>query len=487
MLPQPAFTYCQYASLNPAGVVTSPSFHLAPARSPVMLSGESTSVASFPASSRIASTTSSVTSSQPASVFTWSSPTTCFSTNRMSLMGATYSAICALPLTADRLPPTAYRSYFLRELRNDLEQVAHEPVVGDLEDRRLRVLVDGDDHLAVLHAGQVLDRAGDAHRDVELGRDDLARLSHLVVVRAVPRIHGGARSTDGRTQLVGERLDDLEVLPGGEAAPARDDAPRAAQLGTRRLRELLRQHFRLLLVGTGRERFDGRGSTGLRRFESGRAHRDHLDGIGRLHRGERIARVDRAHECVGRLHAGDLGDLRHVEERRDARHDALAERGGTPHEVRVTLRDGHDKCGEVLGTAAVVVRGIHMQDLLHAGERRGFVGRRLRAASGDEHVHVPAHLRGRRDRVVRAAAKVAPVVFRDDKRGHMTLASFLSLSTSSPTSFTMTPALRMPGSATLSVFTRGATSTPSASAFSTSSGFFFAFMMLGSVAYRGLL
>src|SRR5258706_121863 len=325
MLPQPAFTYCQYASLNPAGVVTSPSFHLAPARSPVMLSGESTSVASFPASSRIASTTSSVTSSQPASVFTWSSPTTCFSTNRMSLMGATYSAICALPLTADRLPPTAYRSYFLRELRNDLEQVAHEPVVGDLEDRRLRVLVDGDDHLAVLHAGQVLDRAGDAHRDVELGRDDLARLSHLVVVRAVPRIHGGARSTDGRTQLVGERL-----------------------------------------------------------------------------------------------HAGDLGDLRHVEERRDARHDALAERGGTPHEVRVTLRDGHDKCSEVLGTAAVVVRGIHMQDLLHAGERRGLVGRRLRAASGDEHVHVPAHLRGRRDRVVRAAAKVAPVVFRDDKGCHLT-------------------------------------------------------------------
>ena len=57
----------------------------------------------------------------------------------------------------------------LRQLRHDLEQVAHEAVVGDLEDRRLGVLVDRDDHLAVLHAGEVLDRARDADRDVELG------------------------------------------------------------------------------------------------------------------------------------------------------------------------------------------------------------------------------------------------------------------------------------------------------------------------------
>src|SRR5689334_13977707 len=40
-----------------------------------------------------------------------------------------------------------------------------EAVVGDLEDRRLRILVDGDDHLAALHAGEVLDRAGDGDGD----------------------------------------------------------------------------------------------------------------------------------------------------------------------------------------------------------------------------------------------------------------------------------------------------------------------------------
>src|SRR6478736_4646847 len=78
-------------------MVTAPSFHFAPARSPVALSGESTSLASLPASSRIASTTSSVTSSQPGSVLTWSRPTTCFSTNCISFRGAAYSAIGVLP------------------------------------------------------------------------------------------------------------------------------------------------------------------------------------------------------------------------------------------------------------------------------------------------------------------------------------------------------------------------------------------------------
>ena len=52
----------------------------------------------LPASSRIASTTSSVTSSHPGSVLTWSSPTTCLRTNCMSLMGATYSAMSHAPL-----------------------------------------------------------------------------------------------------------------------------------------------------------------------------------------------------------------------------------------------------------------------------------------------------------------------------------------------------------------------------------------------------
>src|SRR5216117_4356570 len=48
-----------------------------------------------------------------------------------------------------------------REPRDHLEQISHDPVIGHLEDRRVLVLVDRDDHLRGAHAGEVLDRAGD--------------------------------------------------------------------------------------------------------------------------------------------------------------------------------------------------------------------------------------------------------------------------------------------------------------------------------------
>ena len=64
----------------------------------------------------------------------------------------------------------------------------------------------------------------------------------------------------------------------------------------------------------------------------------------------------------------------------------------------------------------------------------------------------------------------------------MTLASLRSLATSSLTSATLPPPWRLGGSTTLSVASRGVTSTPSAAGLVVSSGFFFAFMMFGSVA-----
>ena len=80
----------------------------------------------------------------------------------------------------------------LLELGQKSEEVAHEAVVGDLEYRRLLVLVDGDDHLGVLHAGEMLDGAGNSDRDVEVGRHHLARLTDLPVVRGVARVDRGA-------------------------------------------------------------------------------------------------------------------------------------------------------------------------------------------------------------------------------------------------------------------------------------------------------
>src|SRR5262249_13555430 len=94
------------------------------------------------------------------------------------------------------------KSKGLFELRQDLEEVADEAIVGDLEDRRLLVLVDGDDHLAVLHAGQMLDRAGDADSDVEVGRDHLAGLADLPVVWRIAGIDGCAACADRGTELV---------------------------------------------------------------------------------------------------------------------------------------------------------------------------------------------------------------------------------------------------------------------------------------------
>ena len=57
-------------------------------------------------------------------------------------------------------------SHFLDQCGHDLEEIAHDPVVGHLEDRRLGVLVDRDDDFRGGHPGQVLDRAGDSARDV---------------------------------------------------------------------------------------------------------------------------------------------------------------------------------------------------------------------------------------------------------------------------------------------------------------------------------
>jgi hypothetical protein len=54
------------------------------------------------------------------------------------------------------------------QLRNDLEQIHHQPEVGHLEDERFAILVDRYDGVCVLGAGEVLDGAGDADGCVHL-------------------------------------------------------------------------------------------------------------------------------------------------------------------------------------------------------------------------------------------------------------------------------------------------------------------------------
>src|ERR1700754_2983586 len=84
-------------------------------------------------------------------------------------LGATAGICSAALLGFDRLG----------QLGDDLVQIADHTEVGELEDRRVRVLVDGKDVLRVLHPDLVLDRAGDAGGQVELRRDRLAGLADL--------------------------------------------------------------------------------------------------------------------------------------------------------------------------------------------------------------------------------------------------------------------------------------------------------------------
>src|SRR6478609_5228660 len=131
------------------------------------------------------------------------------------------------PMTPIRLiTMPRYSALFLvycgRQLGHDLEQVTHDAVVGNLEDRRFLVLVDRHDGLAVLHAGEMLDGAGDADGDVEVGRDHLAGLADLVVVRHVTRIDRGAAGAETGAELVSQGLEHLEVLAALQATAAAD-------------------------------------------------------------------------------------------------------------------------------------------------------------------------------------------------------------------------------------------------------------------------
>src|SRR5262245_14922872 len=112
---------------------------------------------------------------------------------------------------AGRLPPPGPGRLFLQELlellleqRGHLEEVAHDAVVRDLEDRRLGILVDGADHLGCPHSRQLLDGPRDAEAQVELRRDRAARLADLEAMRPPPGIHRRARRSHRRPDHLGK-------------------------------------------------------------------------------------------------------------------------------------------------------------------------------------------------------------------------------------------------------------------------------------------
>ena len=162
----------------------------------------------------------------------------------------------------------------------------------------------------------------------------------------------------------------------------------------------------------------------------------------------------------------------------------LPDRVGGHDDVAVGRRKLDDQRGDVFRQPVGVGRIFRLQHLGHALQRGSSLGGLAGILAGDQHVHVGVELRRGGDGIGDIGADSLAVMRGDNENRHdqITPASFFSLSTSSATVFTLTPPLRLGGSSTFSVFSRGATSTPSASGVSISIGFFFAFMMFGSEA-----
>src|ERR687895_1192350 len=115
-----------------------------------------------------------------------------------------------------------FRLHGVCELRQDLVEVADHAEVRELEDRGVRVLVDRDDVLGVLHADLVLDGPRDPGRQVELRRDRLAGLADLGRVRVPAGVHHRAGGGHCAAERVGQLLGELEALGLAESAAAGD-------------------------------------------------------------------------------------------------------------------------------------------------------------------------------------------------------------------------------------------------------------------------
>src|SRR6185437_7853665 len=192
--------------------------------------------------------------------------------------------------------------------RHNLQYIAHDAVVRQLEDGCLAVLVDRDDRARRAHAGQMLDRAGDAARDVQVGTHEPPGLSDLIAVRTPAIIRDGTRGAHGRVaERRGEILEQREVLGCAEAAAAAHDHRRFAQVELRVVagNQLLRHHACRRGIERGRGVLHSRAARmfrGLyragperedRRGAGERQCRNHFAGIHRMlhHHGIKIGRA----------------------------------------------------------------------------------------------------------------------------------------------------------------------------------------------------
>ena len=172
-----------------------------------------------------------------------------------------------------------------------------------------------------------------------------------------------------------------------------------------------------------------------------------------------------------------------IEQRGDPRHDVLAHRRGGGQQMRVGRRQRDQQRRHRLGQQVVQAGASAISTLATPGS--------FAAASAAASTPLPAtsactspSFCGGRNSAARRLLDAGRVEFEQDEAviAQITFASVRSFATSSATEPTFTPALRFGGSATFSVVSRGAGSTPRSAGFMLSIGFLRAFMMFGSEA-----
>ena len=95
--------------------------------------------------------------------------------------------------------------------------------MGELEDRCIRVFVDGDDEARILDAQFVLDSTGNAQSDVNLRSNFLARNADLPFIRRPFFIDEGFGNAESCADALGKGLDRFHTVFGLDTAAGTDD------------------------------------------------------------------------------------------------------------------------------------------------------------------------------------------------------------------------------------------------------------------------
>ena len=257
-----------------------------------------------------------------------------------------------------------------------------------MEDRCIRILVDGNNDLGVLHTGQVLDCPRDADRQVKLRGNDLAGLADLEIIGHKTRVHGRPACSQRRAELVGKGFEHAAiVVAAAQATAPRNDDLRRTQLGAFAAGQLAVDQ---LAQAQLRARGDGLNCSSsacqAHRLEGGSADAQELDRFDALHCRQGVASVDRAHKGVCRFDADHVRHLGHVTQGRHAGQQVLAFCAGRHQHMTVASGQPPDQFGQVLGTTLGILRCIAEQYLSHTTELRHRLAHRRTASTSHQYV-----------------------------------------------------------------------------------------------------